>query len=171
MAPIPLPRRGVRTALIIGVLLWLGYSLLKRFTAVVELDEAGQAQLQRALLRGAKRTAAAPAAKTKANGFDPALALGEKQKKKVTAPVAAVAPPKAAAGKKGKKDALPAHKYLDNGLLVVNPKGQHPIYDLLEKGKEVWDGKLERASKTLGQAVDEYRRRYDRAPPKGFDRW
>lgn len=71
----------------------------------------------------------------------------------------------------GKAKTMPTHVFLPNGLVEVNPSGQHPIYDLLEKGREVWDGKLKRASRTLGEAVNEYRRRYGRAPPLGFDRW
>jgi hypothetical protein len=66
---------------------------------------------------------------------------------------------------------LPKHQYLANGLVKVNSRGQHPIYDLIEMGKEKWQGKLKKASKTLSEAVDEYRRRYARAPPRGFDRW
>ncbi len=69
------------------------------------------------------------------------------------------------------KGKMPTHIFLPNGLVEVNPYGQHPIYDLLETGKAIWEGKLKRASKTFGEAVNEYRRRYGRAPPKGFDRW
>lgn len=63
------------------------------------------------------------------------------------------------------------HKYLRNGLLVPNPHAQHPIYDLITRSNQAWETKLERASKTLDQAVKEYRRRYGRNPPRGFDRW
>jgi hypothetical protein len=63
------------------------------------------------------------------------------------------------------------HIYHPNGLVEVNPEGQHPIYDLLDRSKDTWQKKLDGASKTLEQAVDEYRRRYHRAPPRGFDRW
>jgi hypothetical protein len=73
--------------------------------------------------------------------------------------------------KKKKSKRLPEHDFLENGLLRVNPRGQHPIYDLLAHGKQEWRRKVGKASKTLKQAVDEYRRRYGRAPPKGFDRW
>ncbi|WVF69398.1 hypothetical protein IAT40_004175 [Kwoniella sp. CBS 6097] len=47
----------------------------------------------------------------------------------------------------------------------------HPIIELMEAGEEKWRGLLERQSKTLPQAVTEYRRRHGRAPPKGFDQW
>lgn len=74
-------------------------------------------------------------------------------------------------GKEKSQKGLAQHSYLANGLVEVNPKGQHPIYDLLDRGHDAWNTKLAGASRTLGQAVDEYRRRYSRAPPKGFDRW
>ncbi|WWC88904.1 uncharacterized protein L201_003819 [Kwoniella dendrophila CBS 6074] len=47
----------------------------------------------------------------------------------------------------------------------------HPILDLMKQGEDKWNNLLERQSKTLPQAVTEYRRRYGRAPPKGFDQW
>ncbi|KAF9078042.1 hypothetical protein BDP27DRAFT_1310663 [Rhodocollybia butyracea] len=63
------------------------------------------------------------------------------------------------------------HQYQSNGLLAVNPKGQHPIYDLIEKSEAAWQAKLQKASRSLPEAVVEYKRRYGRAPPKGFDKW
>ena len=53
------------------------------------------------------------------------------------------------------KSKMMQHTYLPNGLVEVNPLGQHPIYDLLEKAKEKWEGKLKTASRTLDQAVNE----------------
>ncbi|KAL1749086.1 glycosyltransferase family 90 protein [Schizophyllum fasciatum] len=67
--------------------------------------------------------------------------------------------------------ALGTHKYLPNGLLHVNPDGPHPIYELISRADAAWESKLARASTTLEQAVREYRRRYHRLPPKGFDAW
>lgn len=66
---------------------------------------------------------------------------------------------------------LATHSRLPSGLLVVDPKGRHPIYDLIAASHAAWDAKRARASKTLKQASKEYRRRYGRRPPKGFDRW
>lgn len=66
---------------------------------------------------------------------------------------------------------MPEHEFQENGLLKVNPAGQHPIFDLVEYAEHAWRNKTEKASKTLKQAVNEYRRRYGRAPPRGFDRW
>ncbi|KAI4526260.1 glycosyltransferase family 90 protein [Schizophyllum commune Loenen D] len=67
--------------------------------------------------------------------------------------------------------ALGEHEYLPNGLVRVNPDGPHPIYELIANAEAEWEAKLARASTTLEQAVREYRRRYHRAPPKGFDAW
>lgn len=66
---------------------------------------------------------------------------------------------------------LGKHTYRTDGLLEVNPNGAHPIYELVRDAQGRWDKKLERASRTLKQAVKEYKRRYKRAPPRGFDDW
>ncbi len=66
---------------------------------------------------------------------------------------------------------LPMHEFLSNGLLEVNLEGPHPIYQLIEFSEKKWKAKLQRASKTLDEAVTEYERRYRRAPPRGFDKW
>ncbi|KAK0496511.1 glycosyltransferase family 90 protein [Armillaria luteobubalina] len=73
----------------------------------------------------------------------------------------------------GKKisEILPIHEFPENGLLEVNPEGPHPIYQLIEFSERKWKAKLQRTSKTLDEAVAEYKRRYGRAPPRGFDRW
>jgi hypothetical protein len=57
------------------------------------------------------------------------------------------------------------------GLLTVSPEGPHPIFELTRRARKRWTEKLARASKTLPQAVREYRRRYNRHPPRGFDDW
>ncbi|KIY50152.1 hypothetical protein FISHEDRAFT_39466 [Fistulina hepatica ATCC 64428] len=66
---------------------------------------------------------------------------------------------------------LLGHVYHSDGLLHVNHSAAHPIYELIHKAERSWDAKLKRASTTLEEAVAEYRRRYGRAPPKGFDIW
>lgn len=66
---------------------------------------------------------------------------------------------------------FPQHVYRKDGLVGVNPEGRHPIYDLIERAEAEWEGKLSRASKSLDEAVAEYRKRHGRNPPKGFDRW
>ncbi|KDR66413.1 hypothetical protein GALMADRAFT_259158 [Galerina marginata CBS 339.88] len=48
---------------------------------------------------------------------------------------------------------------------------EHPIPGLMEEAEAKYRKKLGGQSKTLKAAVAEYRRRYRRAPPKGFDDW
>lgn len=47
----------------------------------------------------------------------------------------------------------------------------HPIPKLMADAREAFDRKLNGQSKSLSEAVAEYRRRYKRDPPKGFDLW
>lgn len=62
-----------------------------------------------------------------------------------------------------------------NGLLSVNmslPVSAHPIKQLIKDAKEQWDAKNAMQSRTLKQAVAEYKRRNRGLnPPKGFDKW
>lgn len=58
-----------------------------------------------------------------------------------------------------------------DGLFKDKQKGRHPVIELIERAEKEWQGKHERASKTLSEAVAEYQRRYKRLPPKGFDDW
>ena len=50
----------------------------------------------------------------------------------------------------------------DQGLLYVNAtsKARHPIADLISRAEHRWQQLNERQSKTLGEAYDEYIRRY-----------
>lgn len=61
------------------------------------------------------------------------------------------------------------------GLLHVDlnlPADEHPIYQLIRDSKKSWVKKNARQSRTLRDAVVEYRRRNSgRNPPKGFDKW
>ncbi|KAF8841138.1 hypothetical protein BDN67DRAFT_929060, partial [Paxillus ammoniavirescens] len=66
---------------------------------------------------------------------------------------------------------LGEHTYTAGGLLVVNPNGPHPIFELMRNAEIAWEAKLARASKSLEEAVAEYKRRYRRLPPRGFDKW
>lgn len=68
-------------------------------------------------------------------------------------------------------DEMGTHHYRDDGLVEVNPVGPHPIYELVRRAQKDWEQKIRTASKTLEEAVDEYKRRYRRLPPKGFDDW
>ncbi|BGP16397.1 hypothetical protein JCM10213_004046 [Rhodosporidiobolus nylandii] len=68
-------------------------------------------------------------------------------------------------------EARSRHTFHPNGLLLVNPKGRHPIHVLIERAEKKWKDKVARQSKTLSEAVREYKQRYRRNPPKGFDDW
>jgi beta-1,2-xylosyltransferase len=55
---------------------------------------------------------------------------------------------------------------------VLKPTGMtHPILGLLREGEVKWNDRMARQSKTLDQAVEVYKERWGRAPPKGFDLW
>ncbi|GAA5989676.1 hypothetical protein JCM5350_001660 [Sporobolomyces pararoseus] len=51
------------------------------------------------------------------------------------------------------------------------PAQPHPIHYLIQSAQASWNEKVARQSKTLEQAVAEYRRRYGQSPPAGFDLW
>lgn len=73
-------------------------------------------------------------------------------------------------GPEGKKV---EHRFNEDGLVEVRATetAEHPIYDLMEQARNSFDGMLARQSKTLKQAVEEYKSRYGMPPPKGFDAW
>lgn len=54
-------------------------------------------------------------------------------------------------------------------LFSASPK--HAIEALIDAGKARYAATLRSQSQTLGDAVNEYRRRYGRPPPRGFDSW
>jgi hypothetical protein len=54
---------------------------------------------------------------------------------------------------------------------TVIPSQPHPIHRLIRDAETAWHAKVSRQSKTLEEAVAEYRRRHKMAPPKGFDAW
>lgn len=68
-------------------------------------------------------------------------------------------------------EAQSSHTFHPNGLLLVNPRGRHPIDILIERAQQRWNDKVAKQSKTLKAAVREYKQRYRRNPPKGFDIW
>lgn len=61
--------------------------------------------------------------------------------------------------------------------LLISPKRDpeppiyHPIPKLMDDAEAQYENKLKSQSKTLQAAVEEYKQRYKRAPPKGFDEW
>ena len=54
---------------------------------------------------------------------------------------------------------------------VRRVKLQHPIPTLMDEAGRTYRRKLSRQSKTLTQAVAEYKKRYGRDPPRGFGDW
>ncbi|KAK4054449.1 hypothetical protein OIV83_000943 [Microbotryomycetes sp. JL201] len=57
-------------------------------------------------------------------------------------------------------------------LARLAPKNvRHPILDLMANATAQWEAKLARQSRTLDEAVAEYKRRHGRKPPAGFDQW
>ncbi|KZS91430.1 hypothetical protein SISNIDRAFT_443154 [Sistotremastrum niveocremeum HHB9708] len=67
--------------------------------------------------------------------------------------------------------ATESNQFLPNGLVELNPNAPHPILDLISHSQKQWTQKNARQSTTLSQAVSEYKRRYGRKPPRGFDKW
>lgn len=55
--------------------------------------------------------------------------------------------------------------------MAPRPPIHHPIPKLVADAREKFETKVKNQSKTLKEAVREYRRRYNRDPPKGFDKW
>lgn len=55
--------------------------------------------------------------------------------------------------------------------VILDNVVEHPISYLAREAKRKWEAKLARRSKTLVEAADTYRRKYKRAPPRGFDKW
>ena len=58
-----------------------------------------------------------------------------------------------------------------NGLLGLTGNKKHPIELLVEHAKAEHTNLVNRQSKTLQEAITEYKRRYSREPPPGFDHW
>ena len=63
------------------------------------------------------------------------------------------------------------HPVRDGELLVDPHIPVHPIEQAIVQAQIEWDKKLARQSRTLRQATKEYRVRYGRHPPPGFDKW
>ncbi|KZT35728.1 hypothetical protein SISSUDRAFT_1050919 [Sistotremastrum suecicum HHB10207 ss-3] len=78
---------------------------------------------------------------------------------------------RAKALKKQRTLATESNQFLPNGLVELNPNAPHPILDLISHSEKLWTQKNARQSQTLQQAVAEYKRRYGRKPPRGFDKW
>lgn len=75
-------------------------------------------------------------------------------------------------------EATTPHQFHPNGHLLVAPLASfekapapHPILTLISRAEKAWDAKVAKQSRTLREAATEYRRRYKRNPPRGFDEW
>lgn len=75
-------------------------------------------------------------------------------------------------------DQSETHTFNANGHFIITPPheppvtpSRHPISILIKRAQRQWNAKVARQSRTLNEAVKEYRRRYTRNPPKGFDQW
>ncbi|CZT07598.1 hypothetical protein WAI453_005102 [Rhynchosporium graminicola] len=65
-------------------------------------------------------------------------------------------------------------KVLAPGLKKIEPPhlgNGHPIQQLIKNAEQEFGKVVERQSKTLAEAVTEYRRRYGIPPPPNFDKW
>ncbi|EGG10345.1 family 90 glycosyltransferase [Melampsora larici-populina 98AG31] len=51
------------------------------------------------------------------------------------------------------------------------PSIDHPIFSLIRNATLLWENKLKNQSTNLRSATEEYKRRYHRSPPRGFDEW
>ncbi len=58
-----------------------------------------------------------------------------------------------------------------SGLLGSIGSRKHPIEVLVEKARKQHAAVIKRQSKTLAEAITEYKRIYSREPPPGFDKW
>ena len=65
----------------------------------------------------------------------------------------------------------PAYAGTSNGSTILGELEEHPIVLLMDDAERQFRNKLSRQSRSLKAAVSEYKRRYGRSPPKGFDAW
>ncbi|KAL7419480.1 hypothetical protein Q5752_006318 [Cryptotrichosporon argae] len=161
MPSIPIPRRALRTLAALAVLLAIPYIALRSLRDLYFLSPAPSAK--RIAVRTPREAEPAPA--------DPGRGLVLQDGLVADLPARKPSHAEHAAKSRKKTKTTAEHRYLLDGLVVPDPGGQHPIYDLLDRASQAWAAKMGKASTTLRQAVDEYRKRYGRAPPKGFDRW
>lgn len=58
-----------------------------------------------------------------------------------------------------------------DGRILIKEGKVHPIPALMERAKERWEKLKSSQSRNFKEAVREYKKRYGRNPPKGFDKW
>ncbi|KAL7817909.1 glycosyltransferase family 90 protein [Trichoderma aethiopicum] len=54
---------------------------------------------------------------------------------------------------------------------AFGPQKEHPVESLVRSGKANFKSLVQRQSRSYAEAVEEYRRRYNAAPPAGFEAW
>ena len=69
------------------------------------------------------------------------------------------------------QDWIPGSSNFFMGTQIKEEKIVHPIPKLMADAQTKFKKMLTRQSNTLAEAVEEYKRRYGRNPPKGFDEW
>ena len=69
------------------------------------------------------------------------------------------------------QDWMPASSNFFTGTRIKKETIVHPIPKLMADAQMKFKTMITGQSKTLGEAVKEYKRRYGRDPPKGFDEW
>lgn len=83
------------------------------------------------------------------------------------------------AGRKQVQNNFPDNSLVSTGKDLISfmksdtrPKvKEHPIPKLMAEAEANFRNLLSRQSKTLEEAVHEYKKRYNRDPPQGFDHW
>lgn len=70
-----------------------------------------------------------------------------------------------------KKHPEPKPEAQNPGAGAHDSSSSHPIWQLTKEAEKDFQGILARQSKSLPEAVEEYRRRYGIAPPPHFDKW
>lgn len=80
--------------------------------------------------------------------------------------------------KSGEEEWTTPHTFNPNGHLILQPLANfttsptpHPILLLIQRAQSDWSKKVNKQSRSLKAAAQEYRRRYAKNPPKGFDQW
>jgi hypothetical protein len=176
---IPLPRRGLRSLFVLLILMLGPYMVLRHILSISsDSTEKSPSDPYFPQLRrkgGIDVNAKNTIAKKDAPSTPKTQRVIDRDTDEVEQPIPNPPKQKVLPKPKSKIDSSSGsstnHVYRSNGLVEVNPEGQHPIFDLIDRAKTNWETKMSKASTSLGEAVDEYRRRYHRAPPKGFDRW
>lgn len=69
------------------------------------------------------------------------------------------------------KEGLQSHAPLRLRGLPLTSYKTHPISGLMSQARKDWEAKVNRQSKTVDEAIAEYKRRYKRYPPEGFAEW